>query len=161
MLFNPATGFSFSGLCAGPCQILGISLCPGQNMDRNQAITVTSPPAFKNLFSDLLFLLLDAGFPCPLPLFFTEQYKGDGGTVLELSWSIRLRAQGQGSLEHEVATLLHSLPPQHLGSGKPQTPSSWGKPTRLSSVYPSPQDQGDTRIPLLCLISNHLISFCF
>lgn len=65
MLFNPATGFSFSGLCAGPCQILELSLCPGQNMTRNQAIRVTSPPAFKNLFSDLLFLLLDAGFPCP------------------------------------------------------------------------------------------------
>lgn len=24
MLFNPATGFSFSGLCAGLCQILGL-----------------------------------------------------------------------------------------------------------------------------------------
>ena len=58
MLFNPATGFSFSGLCAGPCQILGLSLCLGQNIARNQAIRITSPSAFKNLFSHLLYLLL-------------------------------------------------------------------------------------------------------
>lgn len=51
---------------------------------------------------------------------------------MELLWSIKLRAQGQGSVEHEAATLLQSLLPQHLGFGKLQTPSSWGKPTRLS-----------------------------
>lgn len=69
------------------------------------------------------------------------------------------RAQGQGSLEHGAATPLPSLLPQPLESGKTQVPSSGRRSSGLPFLYPSPQDQGDSSIPLLCLVPNHFLKW--